>query len=256
MPVPSLDLLEQERQRLVEELDRLEQRVGEAGLVCTAGVEHAVLAQRVLDDERDCLLGADELRDELRPAPAGNEPQEHLGAGEVAYGGRDRPVVAVQRDLDAAAERGSVDCGDGDERKVADATEQLVSRLTAEPCPIRRDRAELADVRADREDEGLPREEQPAPVARAELVENAFEGAQRRLAERVRLLPVLAVVHRHERDRADAGVDALELELRRASHRSAGSPTESPRPFPSRCRAPSGRSASRAGRGSRARAEP
>ena len=123
-----LDLLEQERERLVEELDRLEQRVGEAGLERLLRVEHAVLAQRVLDDERHRLLGADELRDELRAAPAGDEAEEHLGAGEVADGGRDRPVVAVQRDLDAAAERGAVDRRDRHEREVADARRRARAR--------------------------------------------------------------------------------------------------------------------------------
>ena len=91
-----LDLVEQERERLVEELDRLEQRVGVTGLERLPRVEHAVLAQRVLDDERHGLLGADELRDELRAAPAGDEAEEDLGAGEVADRRRDRPVVAVQ----------------------------------------------------------------------------------------------------------------------------------------------------------------
>ena len=67
-------------------------------------VEHAVLAERVLDDERHRLLGSDELRDELRAPPAGDEAEEHLRAGEVPHRGRDRPVVAVQRDLDATAD--------------------------------------------------------------------------------------------------------------------------------------------------------
>ena len=82
--------------------------------------------------------------------------------------------------------------------------EELVPRLPAQARSLGRDLAELADVGADREDERLAGEEQPAPVPAAELVEHALERAERGLAERVRLLPVLAVVHRHERDRADA----------------------------------------------------
>ena len=104
-----LDLLEQERQRLVEELDGLEHGVGEALLEGLRPGEHAVLAEGILDDELHGLLGAYELGDELRPAPAGDEPEEDLGAGEVAHGRRDRPVVAVERDLDAASERRAVD---------------------------------------------------------------------------------------------------------------------------------------------------
>jgi hypothetical protein len=145
----------------------------------------------------------------------------------------------VESDLHAAAERGTVDRRHGDERQVADPSEELVARLPAEARAVGRDLAELADVGSHREHERLAGEEQAAPVASAELVEDAFERAERGLAERVRLLPVLAVVHRHERDRPDAGEDLLELELRGcASHRSGGSPRESPHPCPSRCRAP------------------
>ena len=231
-------LVEQERERLVEELDGLEQRVRVAGLEGLLCVQHPVLPQRVLDDERDRLLGPDELRDELRPAPAGNEAEEYLRAGEVADRRRDRPVVAVQRDLHTAAERRPVHCCDRDERQFTEAAEELVPGLTAETSALGRDLAELADVRADGEDEGLAGQEQPAPVARAELVEGTFERAERFLAERVRLLPVLAVVHRHERDRPDARRDLLELELGRvASHRLAGSPRGSRRPSRARCRA-------------------
>ena len=61
---------------------------------------------------------------------------------------------------------------------------------------------------------GLPVRSSPRQSRVRELVEHVFERAERRLAERVRLLPVLAVVHRHERDRADARLDLLELELR------------------------------------------
>ncbi len=78
-----LDRREEELDRLVEELDRLEQRVGEPGLESLRPGEHAVLAQRVLDDELHRGLGADEPRDQLRPAPAGDQAEEDLGAGEV-----------------------------------------------------------------------------------------------------------------------------------------------------------------------------
>src|SRR5438477_379275 len=57
-----------ERDRLVEELGRLEQAVGEAELECLRPAQHPVLPHRVLDDERDRGLDADEARDELRAA--------------------------------------------------------------------------------------------------------------------------------------------------------------------------------------------
>jgi hypothetical protein len=216
-----LGLREQERERLVQELDGLEERVREALLEGLLRVQHPVLTERVLDDERHRALGPHELRDQLRAAPAGDESQQHLGAGEMADVRRDRAVVAVQRDLDAAAHGGPVDRGERDERKIAQAAEELVSRLAALAGTLGRDLAELADVRSDREDERLPGEHEPAPVARLQLPEQLLERAQSVLAERVRLLPVLTVVHGHERDRADARSDLLELEPRRgASHRS------------------------------------
>ncbi len=256
-----LDLLEQQRQRLVEELDRLVERVREAGLERLLRVQHPVLAERVLDDELHRLLRPDELRDELRAAPARDQAEEHLGAGEVPDVGGDRAVVAVERDLDPAAERGAVDRGERDERKVADAAEELVPGHATFAGALRRDLAELADVRADREDERLSREQKPAPVAGPELAEGLLERAQRFFAERVRLPPVLAVVHGHERDRAGARLDPLELELRRrVSHCLCACSGRSPRgllrPCRGRCRAPSVRSGHRVARGIRARAAP
>ena len=80
--------VEQELDRLVEELDRLEHVVDEAELEGVGGPDHPVLSQRVVDDELDGGLGADEARHELRPAPGGEEPEEHLG--EARGGGRSR----------------------------------------------------------------------------------------------------------------------------------------------------------------------
>ena len=79
-----LDLVEEIRERLVEELHRLQEGIGEPGLESLLRAQHAVLAQRVLDDERHGLLGADELRHELCPAPAGDEAEEDLRTSEVA----------------------------------------------------------------------------------------------------------------------------------------------------------------------------
>ncbi len=170
-----LDLVEEKRERLVEELHRLQERVGEPDLESLLRAQHAVLAQRVLDDELHGLLGADELRHELCPAPAGDEAEEDLRTCEVADRRGDGAVVAVQRDLDAASDRGAVDRGDGDERELADPAEELVPRFAAEPRALGRDLPELADVRADSEHERLAGEQQPAPVARAQLVEYPFE---------------------------------------------------------------------------------
>ena len=240
LPAAFLDLLEQQRERLVEELDGLEERVSESPFVRLLAREHPVLTQGVLDDERHGLLGPDELRDQLRAAPAWDEPEKDFGAREVADRGRDRPVVAVERDLHAASDGGAVDRGERDEREVSEPPEELVPSLAALARTLGRDLSELADVRSHGEHERLSREQEPAPVARPEPAENVLERPQRLLAERVRLLPVLAVVHRHEGDRADPRVEPLELELGRlASHRgrSACSPRGRRRPFRVRYRA-------------------
>ena len=67
---------------------------------------------------------------------------------------------------------------------------------------------ELGQVGADREDERLAGEHEAAPVAVLELRQELGERCERSPAEDVRLLPVLAVVDRDERDRADARLDA------------------------------------------------
>ncbi len=213
-----LDPLDEHGKRLVEELDRLEQRVCETGVERLLGCQHPVLAERVLDDELHRLLCSDQLWDQLRSSPARDQAQEYLGAGEVADRRGERPIVAVERDLDSATDHGTVDRRQGDEGKVTDPAEELVTGLAAEPRSFGCDLAELVDVCADGEDEWLSRQQQAAPVARPQLPEHLLERAESRLAEGVRLLPILAVVHGHQRDRACARLDPLELELRWGAH--------------------------------------
>src|SRR5262249_46352062 len=78
-----LDAADEKCDRLVEELDRLEEFVGEAQLMSLRSGEHAVLAKRVGDDELDGALRADKTRDQLRSAPSGDDPEEDLGTREV-----------------------------------------------------------------------------------------------------------------------------------------------------------------------------
>ena len=171
LPAAFLDRANEERERLVEELDRLEERLGESGLERLAGVEHPVLPERVLDDEADRLLCAHEARDQLRSAPARDEPEQHLRAGEVAHVRGEGSVVAVERDLDAAAERRAVDSSECGEGQRADASEELVAGLAPLAGALGRDLAELVDVRADGEDERLAREHEPGPLAFLDAVE-------------------------------------------------------------------------------------
>ena len=199
-----------------------------------------VLLERVVDDELHGGARADEARDELRAAPGGEEPEEHLRKADVADVRRHRADVAMEGELEAAAERGAVDRRERGERQLAQPPEQGVPGGSSLPGALGRDPGELRDVGARGEDERLARHEEPAPVARPEPAEHVLERPQRGLAERVRLAPVGAVVDRHERDGADARRELLQVELRdgvSASH-AARSPRGAPRPSPSRCRAP------------------
>ena len=123
--------LARERERLVDELHRLEQPVGDPELRDLRTGEHAVLPQRIRDDHLDRRLRPDEPRQELRAAPRRKEAEEDLRKGEVADCSRDRARRAVQRELDATAETCAVDRRDGRERQCAQAPEQLVSRTRA-----------------------------------------------------------------------------------------------------------------------------
>ena len=204
------------------------------------GADHAVLAQRVLDDQLHGRLGADEPGQELRPAPRRKEPEEDLGEREVADVRGERAEVAVERELEPAAERGAVDGRERREGERAKPAEERVTRRAALAGALGRDPGELRDVGARREDEGLAGDDEAAPVAALELVERRGERGERLGAERLRLAPVGAVVDRDERDRADARRDRLEVEPGDgvvASH-DAGSPRGAPRPSRARCRAP------------------
>ena len=178
------------------------------------------------------------------PPQAGKSPRNTSGKPTWRTFERHRADVAVEGELEAASERGPVDRRQGGERELAEPPEQLVPGGGTLPRALCGDPRELRDVRARGEDERLARHDEAAPVARPESAEDVLERPERRLAERVRLAPVGAVVDRHERDRADARHELLQVELRDgigASH-AARSPRGAPRPSPSRCRARSGRS--------------
>ena len=74
-----LDPRQKKRERLVDELHGLEERICEPELERLRASQHAVLAHGVRHDQLDRALGADQARNELRPAPAGNDPERDLG---------------------------------------------------------------------------------------------------------------------------------------------------------------------------------
>ncbi len=70
-------------QRLLQEVGRLEHRVGDAELERLAALEHAVLVERVLDDDLERASPAPiRLRQQVRAAPAGHQAEEALGQRE------------------------------------------------------------------------------------------------------------------------------------------------------------------------------
>ena len=79
LPSPASIRAEEELERLVEELDRLEHVVDEAELERLGGPDHPVLPERVVDDQLHRRLGAEQARRELRAAPGGEQPEEDLG---------------------------------------------------------------------------------------------------------------------------------------------------------------------------------
>ena len=92
-------------QRLLQEVGALELRVGQPGLEGGVPAERAALVERVLEDQLDGRGGADEVRHQVGAAPAGDQAEHHLGEAEGRRRVLDGAVGAVQRDLEAAAER-------------------------------------------------------------------------------------------------------------------------------------------------------
>ena len=89
---------------------------------------------------------------------------------------------------------------------------------------------ELLDVGAGREDVWLSGEHHRDPVAALELLDDSECGRERAAPEHRRLRVIRAVVHRHERERAEAGLDSVELEL--GVHCTFSQSTAAPIPIP------------------------
>jgi hypothetical protein len=197
------------RERLVDELGRLEQPIRDPELRNLASRQHPVLTQRVRHDHLDRGLGADEARQQLRPAPRRKETKEDLREGEVPDGRRDRAGAAVQRQLDAAAETRAVDRRHGWEAQGAQPSEQFVTGAGAFDRALARDLGELRDVGTRSEEERLAGDHGGGEVAALEIAERAVERRECELAEEGRLRPVLSVVDCDESD--VAGPRQLEL---------------------------------------------
>ena len=194
-------------QRLLEEVGRLEQHVGDAEVEGLLGPEHAVLVQRVLDDDRDRLVGADQVGQQLGAAPARDQAEEHLGERDRRHAGGQRAVVAVQGELQAAAHDRAVDEGERRDRRVAQLAERVVPEREV-GLRLRRRAARLhhLEVGADREDERLAGDRDRDDVVAAErLVDGRADVRPGSVGpERRRLGVVEAVVERDQGSGAGA----------------------------------------------------
>jgi hypothetical protein len=75
------------RERSLQEIGRLETGVEDAELARLGRPQHAILHQRVLDDHLGRTDHADQVRQQLRPAPAGHQTERHLGQCERGRAG-------------------------------------------------------------------------------------------------------------------------------------------------------------------------
>lgn len=193
-------------QRLLQEVGGLEHRVGDAGREGVAALDHAVLRERVLDDQLDGRGRADQAGQQLGAAPAGHQAQEALGQGHRGHAGGDGPVGAVEGDLQAAAHRRAVHERERRHLQLAEAAEHLVAQL-ADPqrlVPLG-DRRGALEVGAHREDERLADNAHGRQVAAAgHRVQSLVQRGEASGAERGRLGVVEAVVQRDQGHRARA----------------------------------------------------
>src|SRR2546423_15057228 len=105
----------------------------------------------------------------------------------------------MQRELDATAEAGPVDRGDGRIWQRTDASEELVACLAALARKLRGGaERELIEVGSGREEVGLARDHEGGPVSVLELTEDALERLERGPAQDGRLRRAAAVCDRHQ----------------------------------------------------------
>ena len=189
-------------QRHHEEVGGVEDHVGDAEAQGGRGVELGVLRERVLDDDRDRVLRPDEVREQPRPAPARDDPERDLGQREGADVRRDGAVVAVQRELQAAAHRRPVDEREGGHAEAGevaeDAVAELGDRLDVGALVQAREQREVG---TDGEHVGLAGDGDGVEVvALAQCGERALDRHEPGGSERRGPTVVLTVVQRDERD--------------------------------------------------------
>ena len=142
------------------------------------------------DDELQRLLDADGARQPLRAAGARQDAELDLGQPELAHVLARHPLMAPERQLQAAAQRGAVD--GGDDRLVARL--DLVDQRRQER--LLHARGELGDVGAGRKEAARSRQNDGLDAGvGVGLVEGLLQAHAQRVAERVHR----RVVHANDR---------------------------------------------------------
>ena len=128
------------RERVLEVVRRGEDRVDDPVVERLLGLQHPVLLERVRDDDLERVLDADEVRQQVRAAPPGDDAEEHLGQRDRGGRGIHRPVRRVEGDLESAAEREPVDEGERGHAEVRRACRTRGGRAarSAARCPSSR----------------------------------------------------------------------------------------------------------------------
>jgi hypothetical protein len=172
-------------ERALQEVGRFEEDVGDTHLGGLLRLED-LLGERVLQDHLGGAGNADQVGQQLAAAPAGDEPDRDLGQ---------RAVMAVQGDLEAAAQRRTVDEREGRDGAVLEPGEHLVPEPTErERLGVLGDQRHAGDVRADAEDVRLAGQRDEGRVRLGGPGDRLVEAGQPGRAEAVRLFVVEAVV--------------------------------------------------------------
>ena len=143
-------------QRLLQEVGRIEESVEDPELVRLLGLELAALAERVLNDHRDSAVCADAVRQEVDPAPTGQQAQEALRQRKGRSTRGNGPVCAVERGLEATAHGGTVHERERWNPQLAQPAEHGMTQLCeCSSIVARPDKRNSGQVGADQEHERL-----------------------------------------------------------------------------------------------------
>ena len=141
---------------LLEEVGRLEDRVEDTELAALSRLQLPVHRHGIGEDHLHGVGRADEIRQQPRPAPSGDEAEEDLGQRERCCSARHGAVGAVERQFKTAADRGPVDEGEGRHVELAEPAKDVVPQLGDLKCLLAG--AHVLDAReigSDGEDERL-----------------------------------------------------------------------------------------------------